>query len=486
MTPSATMQGFSPNRVFQLQLVLLFSLLAICSFLFGITLEQAVFPTVGLLMLVGTAGLLLIARLQHQLADRQLQRLGYIWLAKLGLLLFLLYVGWMPSLPATDVTNAFDPQRYYFQAQAVVENNWSADFIGLNYKGILYYYGFLFYLVGHNPVVPALVNAFTTLLATLFLVRTGYAIKTERRPNDWTLGFAMLLPEVVWYDVMTSRETVMMALLTILLLAAGGYWAANRSLGVPQAILLVAGTGLGVGLIRTSMLLPAVGIIALLFLLLRPAGRRTAAGVLLFSFMVFVLLVSPRLNESLGSTDFSFGGLVERVASGSRSLADFTWSEQSFGRLLIPDNMAEAVVFAFPRAALYMVSPLPRLGFSGAGLLQGSLDDWLAFIPTLSSLLNIALLPLAVASLVQTVSHREQHRAYFVFHVSFWLLFLAIAGGNYIIHERYRVMASLLFWGCIWLGWTACSRNQVQRWYSVWLGILSGAILLYIGYKFWL
>ena len=121
----------------------------------------------------------------------------------------------------------YDPQRYYFDAKTLIEGGFDSEIaraINIDYTGIVYYYGVLFALLGQNPVIPALVNAFITLLATLLLVRVGYQIKRERGPHDWRLGLGMVLPEVLWFDTITARETLVMSLYLIAALSVARYF----------------------------------------------------------------------------------------------------------------------------------------------------------------------------------------------------------------------------------------------------------------------
>jgi len=126
------------------QLALLFFLFGVGSVLILATIQQAAFNTVLLLGFVAVGGLLLCRRTQIRLNDPMLKVLGYFWLIKLGLTLFLIYVSWIPLL-ATG--SGYDPIRYYFQAQDLVDMNWSAALISLNYVGILYYYGAIYYVI---------------------------------------------------------------------------------------------------------------------------------------------------------------------------------------------------------------------------------------------------------------------------------------------------------------------------------------------------
>lgn len=148
---------------------------------------------------VSIIGLILCERLKLSLKDSNLKVLRYFWIIKLAVTFILLYGGWIPFLDQNPGWG-YDPQRYYFQAQELIENNWI--FLGgLNYIGILYYYGAIFFTFGHNPVIPALVNSFVTLAATLSLISYCYEINIKRQISDWTLVWALLLPEILWSDI---------------------------------------------------------------------------------------------------------------------------------------------------------------------------------------------------------------------------------------------------------------------------------------------
>ncbi|MBC8555411.1 MAG: hypothetical protein H8D23_37835 [Candidatus Brocadiales bacterium] len=201
-----TIQKRSAAALPPLQVIPLFILLAVLSTLIFATIQNSPFSSVMLLFFVSISGLVICRRMQISLNDPALRVLGYFWLIKLGMTFVLLYAGWIPQLDfVTSSAWGYDPQRYYLQAQQLIDNNWSASFISLNYVGILYYYAAIFFMFGQNPVVPALINIFVTLIATLYLIKVGYEIRSRRSSRDWTLAFALLLPEMLWYDVMTSR-----------------------------------------------------------------------------------------------------------------------------------------------------------------------------------------------------------------------------------------------------------------------------------------
>lgn len=469
------------------QVVLLFLLFGVGSALILATIQQASFNSVFLLGFVSVGGLVLCRNTQVRLKDPSLKILGYFWLLKLAITLFLLYAGWMPQLdPASSNTWGYDPQRYYIQAQELIDNNWSGDLFNLNYVGILYYYGAIFHVLGHNPVIPALINAFVTLMATLYLVKVGYEIKGQRGPRDWTLAFALLLPEVLWFDVMTSRETLVAALLLFVMLTTGRYLARTAPLSLFRVLTVTCLSVLAIAAVRTSMVLPVFASILLMVLLVNPQRGSVSKKMMVVAGAVAALIVGPVVTGYLGGYDFDVGEAIGTVISAKRNVAlsaYVTWSENSIGMLLMPEGLLQAILFLPPRMVLYLVVPLPNILVPVSDLLAGSWGAWQKLVFLLSSVINVLAIPYALASFVQSIKTRKANAAPLVFHISYWVTFMAIAGGNLIIHERYRVMASLLLWGCAWLGARTCSKSLIVRSSLLWYGLLTLGALFYLGYK---
>ena len=475
------------NRHLEGQVVLLgVTMLGVWIFMF-FSVAEALWQTLILFSFVAVVGLVMITRLSQMLEDPRLQKLGYVFLFKLCALLFVLYAGWIPMLNPDLPLFGYDPQRYYFDAQTLNQAGFDLGVvrdINVNYTGIVYFYGMLFALLGSNPVIPALVNTFITLLASLLVVRVGYQIKREREPRDWRLGLCMIIPEVIWFDGLTSRETLVMSLYVIVTLSMAGYFirkSADRFtlwhvvFAVPAMLLL--------GLIRTPILIPTVGSVILLFLAFRMPVQRRLLGFVIIGAAMFVFILVPVLSMRFGSYQFDYFRILDWISRRDETfLARMTWSGRSLGQLLIPDNRVEAVAFVFPRLLIYIVAPWPNIGFSLSGLVNGSWSDWQSLMQSASSLLYIAYFPLAIAALVQAVRRREWKSA-FAFNIPCWLMLLTIAGGNQIVHVRYRVMVAILLWGCIWLG-RKCNKVLVNRISFCWWIFLALCGIFFVLYKF--
>jgi hypothetical protein len=467
----------------------LLALIVVGSLTMLLTLTQDARPAVLLFFFVTLAGLFLCRSTEKAVGDPALDVLGYFWLAKLGLTLLLLYAGWMPQLdPNSSDSWGYDPQRYYTEAKQLVDNDWSPDFLSLNYVGVLYYYGAVFRLVGYNPVIPALVNAFVTLLATLYLVKVGYELKRHRDPRDWTLAVALLLPELVWFDVMTSRETLVAALLIAAVLPVGRYLTRRTSAPSLLNVFFLSGFALvAIAAVRTSMVPAAILSMALMVLFVKPQrGSQVAQRILLTAAAVLVLIVGPAVAGYLGGYDFDLSGVLGGVTSASENTAigaDTAWSDNSVGALLMPDGVVQAVLFLIPRMVLYLCAPLPNIAVPVSDLAAGNWLAWQKLLISISSVINVVVLPYALASLLQSIRQRRMDAGPLVLHISYWVTFAAVAGGNLIIQERYRVMAAPLLWACAWLGARDCPKQLVSNVSVLWYGALFTGGLFYLGYK---
>ena len=454
------------------------------------TIEQAALNTVILLGFVSVTGLALCRKTQIHLNDVNLKVLGYFWLIKLCLTLFLLYAGWIPLLdPQTSTKWGYDPQRYYVQAKDLIDIGWRPTFVNLKYGGVLYYYAIIYYLIGFNPVIPALINSFVTLIAALYLIKMGYEVKRRRSPHDWTIAFALLLPEMVWYDVMTSRETLMAALLIFSLLTVGRYLIRSSRITLTFVLTIVGSSMLIMAAVRTSMLLAVFLAFILMILLVRSRRRQwNPMGVWLMSAVVIAALVGSSLIASrLGGYNFSFDTAIQAATEGKYNIAsqlsDKYWGARSIGELLIPNGPLQSLLFVVPRMILYLIAPLPKIDMSITGMMAGDWQDWQSLFTLLGSIVNIIAIPYVLASLIQAFYSRKTNPGPLMLHIAYWATFASIAGGNFILQERYRVMAVMLLYLCAWLGVNCCSKRLVIQTSIAWYGLLVAGATFYISYK---
>jgi len=401
-----------------------------------------------------------------------------VYLLKLVLVLVCLYGNWVGTLYSVGAESGYDAQRYYFNAKTLAESNFDQSALpGINYVGILYYYGLLFKLVATNPVTPALFNSIVTLAATLCVVSVGYRLRNRRIPGNWTLGLVMIIPEVVWYDAITSRETIVAALLVATSLTLVKCRSQFASLSFSPIGLFVVSTAVfGIAVIRTVMLIPA----CLTLLLALLVYKKSTSGLLIALITVPFFLLMARYGADLSSALGSQTGLAD-IVGGDQSLvlnrSDYLWSQDSLGVLLAPKNDLELVLLFPARLILYLVSPFPGVLFS----FEFKLFWWQIVAHALSAVLYICLFPYMLAAIIAAMT-RKGYRHWLAVCLPLILIFFTIVEGTPYIVERYRVMVVPFLWGAIWLGFE-CKKSLVLKIYLGWCVTLIVTTVAYVALK---
>jgi len=469
------------------EIVLLLLVLLFGVVLFLITLKEGLLQTVLLFIFVAIAGLWLAHNMAIKVGDRKLRILGFFWMIKIVTTLIFLYLGWMPMLELSSGLVGFDPQRYYHLSQELLANDWNPDSIAINYIGIIYYYTAIFSIFGVNPVLPALLNAFITFLCIIYIVRAAYAFAPHFNKKSHYIVWLVLIPEVLWYDVMTSRENLMAVLLVIAILGSGSMLTSVKKINV-SGVAIVLSAMFGIIAIRPSMILPVVLSIAIIASL----NRSRSSLVLIFKFGLislglFVLLDGAAFHFISGGYDYNFLGQLNSLQNFANNIASnsrMNWSDNSFGLLLVPNSLLEVLVFLPVKMILYLASPLPNIGISLSGFVAGDYSQWLRLMTISTSVLMLLGFPYVLAGSAHAWRNRIQFPALLVIPIGFWVTFAAVAGGNIIIHERYRLMCTLLLFSCIWLGFTQSRVSSVIRWAGFWYGLLATVAFFYVGFKF--
>jgi hypothetical protein len=467
-----------------LEALLLPALLAFGFTLIVASVDTGLFNTLFLLLFVALAGVWACNKTWRSIADPKLRLLGTFWLIKLAVTLVLLYLGWIPQLDPGSAAWGYDPQRYYQESYELILNDWSPT-ANLNYQGILYYYAAFFYVFGHNPVVPAIVNAFATLLASLFLIRYAYAFAPIRTVKDWRIAGLLLIPEVLWFDVMTSRETLMAILIIVAVLVAGKYMVGENRSKFFNTLVLFSIATVGILFTRTTMIISVVGSIAAMVVLLQSRSKMgPIVKVIVLGLAIASLAAGPLIQQVTGGYDVNYLNTLDSVTSFENNIAsEMEWTEDSVGLLLAPNSTWQAVAFLPPRMVLYLAAPLPKIEVRISDLLAGSWEAWQLLMTLPTSVLMLLGFPYVLAGSAKAWHDRRKCPSVAIIPIAFWVTFAAVAGGNFIIHERYRVMFTLLFFACVWLGHTQCRPVVVHRWALLWFAMLGVGALAYLVYK---
>jgi hypothetical protein len=445
-----------------------------------------------LFFVITLTGINLCRKTALRLNDKKLDLLGSLWIIKVLLTLVLLHVGWIPQLdPAASSSWGYDPQRFYYQSWDLVLQDWDYSSLNLNYTGILYYYGFIFYLFGHNPIVSALANAFVTLIVSLFLIRLCYQFMPNRTTNDWRIAYLLIIPDILWFDVMTSRETLMSGLLIFAMLTVGSYVTGTGRTTLGRALILVSISSIAILAIRTTMIVPVFVSVLLIILFLRQEhllrSQRKLVSRLKFLFIALVIafvLLGPQIQNLIGGYNLNLFDAVSTLTSGQEGIEDLQWSDNSIGRLLIPNTLLDHIIFLPARMVLYLIVPLPNFVISISDLIDGSWSAWQHLMGLSTSLMIVIVFPFVLASSALAWRLRKVYPGMLIIPIAFWMTFIAVSGGNLIIHERYRLMCTLLLFASAWIGYTRCPRKLLQTFATSWFSLLGLGMIFYIFYKF--
>ena len=447
--------------------------------------DSVSFNTVVLFILITIVGFFISLNCVKKL-DSQLNLLPIFWLIKIIITYVLLTNGWINDLNENTNPNwGYDPQRYYSQAKELIDNNWI--FLGgLNYLGILYFYGLIFFLFGHNPFAPALINCLFSLSAIILLLRFIYSIIPEKNTGNWKFVFLLLIPELLWFDIMTSRESfvqflIIFAIVYFARLQVVKFSKRVRLFYVFQIIISL----LILAFIRTSMLIPVL-MVYILFAFYFINSKKYISQLFKFGIIiVFVILSFNYINDLAGLSSFNLENSVNEISKSDNNIANngIEYGSNSISQLLFPANWFQAIIFVPFRIVLYIISPLPSINISLIGLINGDSFSYQNLMVIPSSIINILFFPSILALTVNSLRGKSNN-VFLLILIPFWVVFISIAGGNLIIHERYRLMCSIYFMasGIISNNYTPISL--LNKYKIAWYSALCFFSVFYVIYKF--
>lgn len=419
--------------------------------------------------------------------DPKLSVLELIWLVKIPLTLVLIIGGWLKdiSLPE-NLFFAYDPKGYFYNAMLLVENGWKPT-VGLNSTGILYYYGFIFFIISHNPFAPALINIFISLAVILFTIRSLY-VNQKLNSRYWTICSLLVIPELLWFDAITAREGICTAMILLAVVSLRNLFYSKSSLSY-QIIFagLAALSSLMVLLLRGPLILPIALLVVIALFFLRSSLKHRFVVMVTVSFIAigFVAL-RPTILVKTMSVPSSWGATLQTLTAFDNNYAakDSSWSNSSIGRLIAPNNIYQAIAFIPPRMFVYLVAPLPNIPINMKLIHENRYSLWQNICAVLTGAIEIALFPFCLTGLLLAIKARRDDPASLFMHLSFWLVWAAIAGGNMIILERYRLMMVPLLFISAWLGYISGNTRLIKICSISWIGVCTLGTGFWLVYKF--
>ena len=464
--------------------ILLFFSIIIIGVLILIFVNSVSLSTIVLFLFVTTYGYKIALKFEKN-TDSHFNLLPFFWLLKLIISYILLTQGWIPDLyESTNPNWGYDPQRFYSQAKDLIDNDWI--FIGgLNYVGILYYYGFIFKMFGYNPFAPALINCYFSLLAIIILIKFIRNIFPTKTKGNWQFAFLLLIPELLWFDIMTSRESFVQFLIIFATVIFAKLHIFKFSKGKKLIyIILIVLTLIVLAFIRTSMLIPVLIVYTLYTFYFN--HKKYISQFLKFTVIIFfVIFAYNYINELAGLSSFNLMNSANEISKSDNNIANngIEYGNNSISQLLFPSNWFQAIVFVPFRVILYIISPLPSFGISLNGLISGQSGSYQNLMVIPSSLINIFYFPSIIALTIYSMRKKE-NKNFFLVLIPFWIILFSIAGGNLIIHERYRLMCSIFFVACGIISNNNTPLSILKKYKISWFFILLIFFIFYVIYKF--
>lgn len=285
------------------------------------------------------------------------KQLGKVGLARRYYLFFLvsycisilyLYTEWSDNLYKTFSTgwDAFDPIKYYSMAVESIKSGYLLD--GMVYFPCSYVFYGIMKVLGINPLVPLFVNEIVFVYAVCLIAKHI----NENTPHHLKYySWLMLIPEVVCFNVTSSKDILCCLCATIICVKAAELLKSKITIGN----LIVIGVTFAVFVLaRTSLAMASICGVILTVVFSNKMSKKTILLIALAGAMVAGAFTISN------TTEVSADAVTERVetqvsgdVSDAAELAG--QSSNSFARKIIPHNSVEYIVFGFIRSICYVV-----------------------------------------------------------------------------------------------------------------------------------
>ena len=369
----------------------------------------------------------LINRILRRYGRKIIIRYYCLFLLSITIGLYILYFVWTPMIdPNADM--GYDPLKYYAFASRIMRG----DFIPwtLNYWGVVYFYIGCMTVFGLDPMVPLFVNSLLSLSAILLLARLLANNKTIA-----FYGLILLVPEVIYYQMVSSREVLCMAPVVIFIVKFLEF-KIHKSKG---ALLLMLASFLLLTIIRPPMTVPLV-LVVIISILRNAKGKNLVAGVIGLCVLGVIVLYGLRVSSSLGSS-FDTTYLEETVTTGVSGNSEIAKGNSGGGltTLLLPHNPVEYVVFGVIRSFVYLLPPPVMLTDFFE---QMSLTNYFIY-EHLTSILIMFLVPLVYTSFKNRKQMDNNHKLILmVYLLYFFMIGVSLPS---LIQHRYRFIYEVFY-----------------------------------------
>lgn len=342
--------------------------------------------------------------------------------------LLILHFYWTPELPTTG----FDPARYYNYAASLVKGQLLAE--GLNYFGVVYFYYFLFSLLGLDPLIPLYLNVLLVLYACLMLAnllyRTGVPYKMS--------ALLLLIPEIMYYNVMSSREILCMVFGVYVIINLFKIYTKEISYLrlIPTLIILAL-----MIFIRPPYGICTILVIGIYMMFATHRKRKTIVYIVVLLVVAVVCIGAAGAIGDNGNIGSVLSSTIENRVTGENEMNDdFTYGKSSIAAKLIPHNPIEFVVFGVIRTMAYVIVP-PSVILNPINSLNVITDvrgytEW-----------TTLLMMIYIIRVYKTVKNNFKHSEVIrLIAISFFVFFLLVGMFNInLIQQRYRVVYDMFY-----------------------------------------
>ena len=425
--------------------------------------------------LSSVAGILAIDKVAKATGILRLSVLGWLYILKITLVLFFVFQYWLPFV-SQSVNYGYDPQRYYVEAGYLLNHGFeTVAGQSLRNVGIRYYYAVQMLFFGVNPIGPAMVNTFVSLMAALLVTTVCTHITSQKRHIPFLLGLLIIIPETVWFDSITGREAIVTASLVFIILGISSFVLGFMQQGISRWWLVIVPFAIvTLGLARPVMLLDAIASIALISILVAFSVKRFMKASLLLSVLGGFAVLVPTLTEVVGSSTFTYDSYFGSITSGAANTFQL-WTASSIGRMFVPTNIFESILYIPVRMIAHLLAPLPNINIFWATPLYIQ-----HLVAVVSASLYLGLMPKVFSSAYYAARY-AQYRGFLLMLLPLFVILVAVSWGQPFIHERYRIMVIPFLVSSALLPAPKGSVGTVIGF--LWYGFLLMGSVFYVGYK---
>lgn len=377
--------------------------------------------------------------------------------------LIILKIGWTPFLAEANNQNwGFDPQRYYSYSIQLIETGTYQGWAG--FFGIFYLFAEIMKVTFYDPLVPLYINTLLSLWGAILLSKYCNINNFECNLNIKYFCWLLLIPEVLYYNTMESRETFCM-FTSVLMIYSFFKFQEKRKL--KYAISLLTGILLGAYIRATFTFTVLLGIITYVLLYSKRIG--TIAKFMSVTAIIGAMIVASQLSflsAADGLEDYYAEQMSNNIAGKAGEFDGWEYGSNSISHLLIPSSPAQILPFGILRSFIYV---LP-----GADIFKRLFnpDDAGEFVGASSSITGFILsffVPLIFPFIWKNrKSNRENVKLLSVVFLAMFFM-IGFSHANF-VHHRYRIFYDSVYFalGILSLSYydKATIKRYVMRWYS--------------------